>query len=213
MKPLICALALLTMLAPAWAQDTATAPVAASQTGTISAVTLDDGLVVTPVVEPYDDLSSMLDLHIWRFKIKPPTSDTYFEAQLETRTTGKEAKEDVQKRDVGGFRFDESAEEVKMTFGLLPKGGSTFTEAELWRVRFATRGLQGETLIPSLDTDMKNPLKNFRWTRSEVSGQDDSFASPLPNGDILLAKYTGGTPEKPIVVELVLVLNVKPKTK
>ena len=207
MKPLLCALALLTMFAPARAQDAATAFDRERTRQEIpKTVTLDNGLLVTPVIVPYDDLSSMLDAQMWRFKIKPPAPDTFMQAQLEIRKTGEETGEDIEKRNAFGFGF---SEEIELTFGMLPRGGSTFENADFWKVHFVPRLLSGELLFSTVNGELQNPIKDFEWKTGESSGEDSAIARPLPNGDVVLKKYVGGTPEKPVVVELFLVLTKK----
>ena len=203
MKPLFCALALLTMLAPALAQDAATAFDRERTRQEIpKTVTLDNGLLVTPVIVPYDDLGSMLDAQLWRFKIKPPAPDTFMQAQLEIRKTG----EDIDKTYAFGFGF---SEEIELTFGMMPRGGSVFESADFWKVHFVPRLLSGELLFSTVNGELQNPIKDFKWKTGESSGEDGAIARPLSNGDVVLKKYFGGTPEKPVVVELVLVLTKK----
>ena len=207
MKPWLCALALLALSAPLRAQTGDVAPPADQpQQEVPKAVKLDDGLIVTPVIVPYDDLSSMLDVQMWRFNIKPPATDTNFQAQLEVRKRGAESGDEIQHRNAVGFTL---FEETELTFALMPKGGHGFTGADFWRVHFASRRLSGRTSFGPIDADLQNPMKDFRWDRGEVSGENGAIAHPVPNGDIILQKYIGGTPEKPVTVELVLVITKK----
>ena len=195
------------MLAPAWAQtDSAAFDRERTRQEIPKTVTLDNGLLVTPVRVPYDDLSSMLDAQLWRFRIKPPAPDTTLQAQLEIRKTGEETGEKIDKRNAFGFGF---SEEIELTFGMLPRGGSIFENADFWKVHFVPRLLSGELLFSSVNGELENPIKDFKWEHGESSGEDGVIARPLPNGDVVLKKYFGGTPEKPVVVELVLVLTKK----
>ncbi len=209
MKPLFCALALCTFLAPALAQDAATAPVAASQT-TIKSVTLDSGLIVTPVAIPFDALRSMLGAQLWRYNIKRPAPNTSFQMQLEVRTTGEETGDKIREKAAFSFMVEDE-DEIEITFGLLPKGGSTFSNAEYWRVHFSGRRLSGKPFFSPTNGDIQNPLKDLKWERGEASGDGQIYNSSYPasNGDIVLQTYFGGTAEKPIVTKLVLVITAK----
>ena len=196
MKPLLCALALLILSAPLRAQTDAPAP----KTDAPQAVTLDNGLIVTSLAVPYGDLQQMADAEIWRFNIKPTAPNTYFQAQLELRTTG----QDTQKLNAFGITL---APENELTFGILPKGGSTFQNAEMWRVYFRMRDLATEHNWSPFKADRPNPIQNLIWTTGTGSNPDGN--KPLPNGDVPLLSYKGGTKEKPVVTALVLVLTIK----
>ncbi len=208
MKPLLCALALLALSAPLHAQTEA-APTEAPATQTQDApkaATLDNGLVVTPVILPYDDLSSLLDVQMWRFNIKPQKPDIFLEARLEWRKTGEDALP------MGGIGFV-LGNETELTFGTTPKGGSGFNDADFWRVHYAARRPSGEFDSPPFDIGVSNPTRGIVWQKDAVSGQYGAIARPSPNGDVPLQKFTAGTPENPTVAELVLVLTAKPQPK
>ena len=210
MKPLFCALALALSLAPAIADEAATASAPAIQT-VAKSVTLSSGLIVTPVAVPFDALRSMLDVQMWRFNVKPSTPNTFFQMQLEVRTTGEETGDKIRKENAFGFLIED---ETEVTLGLLPKGGSTFANAEYWRVHFSGRRLSGEPFFTPTNGDIVNPIKDLKWERGEESGDGQIYNSsyPAPNGDIVLQTYFGGTAEKPVVTKLVLVLTAKTPT-
>lgn len=201
MKRFLCLLILLRATTPVWAQPQPVVADVPAVPAAPKSVTLDNGLLVTPVIVPRDDVRDMLDIKMWRFNIKPPAPGTWFQAQMELRTTGKTPDE----MNAIGMGL---SDETELTFGILPKGGSMFSNAEMWRIHFATRSLGGKTPdIPS-DGDRINPIKDLEWTGgTEVTS--GHAAKPLPNGDILLMQFRSGTKENPILTELVLVLTAK----
>ena len=201
MKPLICALALLTMLAPAIAQTAATADVADSPILPIPSVTLDSGLLVTPVVVPFDSLRSMLGAQLWRFNIKATAPDTNVAVEFEVRTTGE--KPERWPFPLGAI----GAGETELTFGLLPQGGSDMSDADTWRFNLSTRNPANASNNTVFNGGWPNPLKNFKWTQgiAEYIHPQGDYILPETNGDIILKGYVGGTEEKPITKQIVLI--------
>lgn len=208
MKPILCALALFTALAPALAQDAATAPVATSQT-TIKSVTLDSGLIVTPIATHYTDLERMMDVAKWQFLVEPPAPETRLNAQLELRVPGKPTQQH------NGYNI-ELYGKTEVTFGILPKGGSTFTNAEWWRIYFHARSLEAAPHTPNADNDFGgdnvNLIKDMKFKTYSMIG-NNAYEKPRPNGDIVLIQFFDNDANGIIVAELVLVLTAKPKTK
>ena len=201
MKPLFCALALCAMLAPALAQEAATAPVAASPIPPIPSVTLDSGLIVTPVVVPFDSLRSMLGAQLWRFNIKATAPDTNVAVEFEVRTTG-------EKPERWPFPLANiEAGETELTFGLLPQGGSDISDADTWRFNLSTRNPANASNNTVFNGGWPNPLKNFKWTQgiAEYIHPQGDYISPATNGDTILRGYVGGTEDKPIAKEIVLI--------
>ena len=208
MKSLLCILALLG--APALAQEVATAPVVATPIPPIPSVTLDKGLIVTPVVVPFDSLRSMLGAQLWRYNVKASAPDTNVIVRFEVRTTG-------QKPEIWPFPLGViKAGETELTFGLLPQGGTGLSDADTWRFNLSTRNPVNEPNNTVFNGGWPNPLKDFNSTQgtAEYIHPQGDYIVPETNGDIILKGYVDGTKEKPITKEIVLVLaDQKPQSK
>ncbi len=208
MKPLFCALALFTMLAPAMAQDAATAPISSPF---MPAIKLDSGIIITPIVRTPGDLETMLDVHFWQFHVQAPDPDTFVATRLEMRVPGQGP------RLFGVGQADFFPEKLNIVVGIAPVIGNSLTTADDWKTYYRRSELSGETSANSRYSSSysssggSNPIKNlqFRLTRYGSGGE---YALPQTNGDIPLITTYGASKdneEPPIIAELVLVITAK----
>ena len=220
MKPILCALAFLITLAPALAQDAATVPVAAQvQSATLPSVTLDNGIIVTPIVRQSSDLEQMMDVKMWQFHVQRPTRGAVIQPQLQLREPGKEP------RNLEGMTSFFGQEKTDMVVGIAPANASFLDSADKWKVYVRTRDLQDTepTMFDITSTsEIGNPLKeamkglNSRSTDYKNNGR---YALPGTDGVIPLVSYYGaaidGPPmmtnadDLPLIAELVLVFTVE----
>ena len=213
MKPLFCALALCTVLAPALAQDAATAPVAASQAAPIPTIKLDNGLSVTPVARPATDLETLADAHFWRFHIEAPSA-TGVSQQLELRVPGKPPQI------IGTPLAFVGVQSLDVLIGLAPIDGGYLVSANNWKIY---QRVQGPSQGPKpFDFPMigapANPLKSFKFGPIRY-GTERDYSLPQTNGDVPLITLhapnenpmeLNAKTESPVVAELVLVVGARP---
>ena len=217
MKPLLCALALCLMLAPAIAQTDAPPP--AKVTAPLASVTLDNGFVITPIRRSASDLENMMDAKMWEFHIQPTSPAVIVTLYLELRVPGKEPK----RLDGGGSFFGQK--NTDFTVGIAPANSSFHVNADKWKIYCRARDLADGPGMDDIPTtsETDNPLKGVLKGLNSYSiryGKGSNYALPQPNGDIPLMTLFGPgkntepgmmTPaeETPIIAELVLVLTAK----
>ena len=188
MKPLFCALALCTTLAPALSQEAATPPVATNfmplEPQLIIATQTNDGLTITPVELPVDHVGTMLGIKMWQFKIEPPrdaTPATRLRYRLELQRPGQKPIE------MDSGRLDFSVNEVprtlEFTFGLMPEGKETIDNAETLKVYAATHIWESKSSIgnQAIIGHFNNPLAKL------------NVLAPILGGALSAEVYANGT--------------------
>ena len=205
MKLLFCALALSLMLVPAIADDAATAP-DSSETATQyiapKPVKLDNGLTVTPIVLPYDEIGEMMGAKLWRFRIEKPAAPVpLLMAYVVLRTPGEPEKI------VGLDISNNVSHEMELTLGLLPSNNFSLDLADRWRIRIHHREISKKmTVSESIFTrNMENPVKNLENVSQSTS---DSFPNRYgrvqANGEVNLINFNHGPEGQKIDTELFL---------
>ena len=216
MKPIICALALCATLAPALAQDAATPPVATTQTQDApEAVKLDNGLIVTPIVMPDDELQNISGVEMWRFLVQPPAPNTNFYARAELRKPGGNWQAIALDSIVG------PSHDIKVTLGLMPIDGFSMTDAVKWKSMIHLREFQGEQTFNNTTSrgQLDNPVKDLQDVTASIIGSSP-YVTPVivrPNGEVTLMTFSSGPRneyDKQVQsAELVLVFEAKPQTR
>ena len=159
MKSYLCALALLTTMAPVLAQDAATAPVAATPTVAKSTVT-DEGLIITPLDVPTDIAAKMLGIQTWRFKVIVPNDGLRLSTSLQMRQSGK-------KWPLNGVEISGAPQEFEYTLGLMPLETEFLMKAEKLRVYQEMRVLK-ESSLPTGSRGSLSTLPN-PWLELQTS--------------------------------------------
>ena len=205
MKPIFCALALSLMLVPPIAADAATAPdstEAATQYIKPKPVKLNNGLTVTPIVLPYDELGEMMGAKLWRFRIEKPAAPIpHLNTFVVLRTPG-------EKETIVGLDMDHDiSREMEVTLGLLPSNNFSLDLADRWRIRIHRREISKKmTVTDSIFTrNMENPVKNLENVSQSTS---DSFPNRYgrvqANGEVNLINFNHGPEGQKIDTELFL---------
>ena len=203
MKPLFCALALFTTMAPALAQDAATAKTPVLIPLGSAATKTADGLNITPVDVPASDVSKMLDIRIWRFLIQTPKPGLRLTTRLELRQTGKDALI-VRENSATAERQQE------FTLGLMPQEETLTTSAKL-KMYTETRVIEGYTVNQMGQSGQSslgpipNPLLGLK-----LNGYSPGYGAIASDGAIELIKFSlrdGGQ------ATLTLVLTTKPNAE
>ena len=223
MKPLFCALALFTILAPALAQDAATPPTTTVTLDLGDPATLGqriglprptltkDEITITAIERPVDHVAAMLDINLWQFKVEPPkpTADgLLLHYSLQLQRSGRDPIE----MDSGGrgFAIYGIPRTLEFTLGLKPESGKSLEESERLELYIANQiwNLPGASGASSSHYTLKNSLKDFAVTS----------LSPTPNidasGNIVLMDFkTDGDTKSDTKLVLVLTADSFPTTK
>ena len=213
MKPILCALALCAMLAPARAQDVATAPVAAPYVPTIQ---LDSGIRITPVLRPASDLEQMTDVHFWQFQLQLPAANTFTSARLELRAPGKPTQLVSDNRTFLQHNAD-------LLVGIAPIASESLSMADKWKVYCRLQETSKDshklgfssasTHTPANLLKELRDLSDLKYRFQIISyGNGGDYALPQANGDIpLITVYGKDSGDEPTLTgELILVLTYKP---
>ena len=199
MKPILCALALLTLstlAAPMRAQTDAPKAPNASATRT------DDGLIITPLDAPLDYTAKMLGIKLWRFNVRTTQPNLRLTRRLELRQPG-QAPTGLD------AEISYSPKEFEYALGLMPLGSEGIGSAEKLRLfsEFTTLQTYRDTPESGFSNlgSIANPLRPLK-----IASYSPSLGLVNANGDISLLQLKGGGPSYPIVAELVLVLTTKP---
>ncbi|HEX8463824.1 MAG TPA: hypothetical protein VF627_04330 [Abditibacterium sp.] len=208
MKPLLCTLALFTMLAPALAQTES--PFDQTPPAKPKAVTMKSGILVTPIIVPDDDLRSILDVKMWHFSIKAPAHSTAPVPRLELRVPG-------QPPQLFGFMDGFiSNENSDFLIGIAPIGGTSLSKAAKWKIFYRTRSDATSQFTASASDEEDNPIKGLNFMIARYNA-GTGYALPNPNGDIPLIslyKFPAKRPGAPIrVAELVLTFTATKPAK
>lgn len=205
MKPHLCALALCAFLAPAIAQPSSFFD---SPPAKPVAVTMKNGIVVTPIIVPDDDLRSILDVQMWHFTIKASADGATPTARLELRVPGQKPKP-LEFTD-GGVLAGKSSDCV---FGIAPVNGNDLSKAAQWKIYLRTKADPTDIFSAAGSNEIANPLQDLKFEISRFSA-GTGYAVPKANGDIPLislykvAENLDGPPT--LAAELVLVFAAKP---
>ena len=203
------------MLAPALAQTDA--PLPAKITAPLASVTLDNGLVVTPVRRSASDAENIMDAKMWEFHIQSTSPAVIVTLYLELRVPGREPK----RLDGSGSFFGQK--NTDFTVGIAPANSSFLEYADKWKIYHRARDLAYEPGIDDIATtsETDNPLKevikglNSRSTDYKNNGR---YALPSTDGVIPLVSYYGAAIDAPpmmtddnlpLIAELVLVLDAQ----
>ncbi len=214
MKPLFCALALCTMLAPAMAQEAATAPEDKTPVGVpyMPTVKLDSGISITPVLRTPSDLERMTDVHFWQFHLQLPATVTYVPARIYFRVPGKS------QRLVGTGGLDFLKGETDLIVGIAPVTCNSLSTAGEWKIYYRTQEIpEGPDKPARVSSSVQaNPIKDLKFESTRY-GVGDDYALPDNNGDaplMSLYRYERNDQgnKEILVAELVLTfINQKPQ--